>query len=365
MAKRATISLLVMIFICCACSDNPSMIDSEPDSPEPEPEPIPTCEFPNVVQLQSEFASHMRDISFEAAANNLVGTWFGTVNLPSGWNPPNPYNVIVRFFERDSLKVRYSAYNVTDYGSALYYGDDRDSPEKTFELKYVSVDGSFGGDMAVLIVRPLFDQIENLKFYNNYKNLNFDIIHLKQYGPLQFSLSRLPSATTATPYPDQGSNNETCTPPKVIQLGSDLNIRTDLSLAIAKDNLKGTWFATAIAPFIPSSHHLIIKFVDHEGFKLRYSAYNITHNGAALYYGTDDGSADKIFELKSLKDDGSFEGQIGLSSEVGAAPRLDEVRHLWFYNDLENLTFEIWHTNSEEPITLHLFKLPAASQSES
>lgn len=120
----------------------------------------------------------------------MVGTWVGTVHTP--WT--DDYEVEMRFH----ASGRYEAYSRTPENAALYYGADGAQPGKTYFLDDVGLKNTASGTIMVVFPNPEFsnttaDDIEHLDVSPDTSVLTFEVVHLKQYGPLQYKLARVPT----------------------------------------------------------------------------------------------------------------------------------------------------------------------------
>ncbi len=174
--------LLLLIFNSCETSDNAISPRSSESSRISRDRPVVF----KVVSLPENFVDPISAVNLNEIRTNLIGTWFGTVETP--WT--DPYHLVFKFNESNV----YSGYNITNNGyAAFYYGTDADSSAKTMIFKDILADGSVEGEIKILHASGSteIDDINDLRYYNSYQNLRFNIWHNKIYGPIQFSLFKI------------------------------------------------------------------------------------------------------------------------------------------------------------------------------
>ncbi len=118
----------------------------------------------------------------------VVGYYEGTVVTP--WLPP--YRIAMEFREDGTYSARSTE---SDSVPALYYGTDEDGSEKVWELNDVRADGKGKGKITLLfgeVGTTVTNSIEDVALSADGDTLGFSMMHLNQYGPLEFSLVRLP-----------------------------------------------------------------------------------------------------------------------------------------------------------------------------
>ena len=175
-----TYAFVIGIFILFfACSDKKNPIKSKENF-----EPVSSRDY-TIVNLPEAFGTPMTISNLSEAYSNIKGIWFGTVTTP--W--VKPYHVILEFNDNNLFK----SFNITNNGfPSFYYGMDGDTLNKEFAFKNILSDGSIEGKMEIVFSahNTRMDQITDLFFYNNYKNVMFDFWHY-EYGPISFKLYKL------------------------------------------------------------------------------------------------------------------------------------------------------------------------------
>ena len=122
----------------------------------------------------------------------MVGAWTGTATAPSTWNWTK---ATVEFaFDGDGhYHARCIAHDGTDPECvALYYGTDDDSPEKTYAVSAVRPDGKATGDIRVYFFPgdTTDDALNAIDLDPTGQTLSFDLMHLRDYGPIHYALVR-------------------------------------------------------------------------------------------------------------------------------------------------------------------------------
>jgi hypothetical protein len=121
--------------------------------------------------------------------NGIIGTWSGTATTP--W--VDPYAVTFTF---DSYS-HYSDKSLNPDYSALYYGADEDSPLKRYDVTDMQANGDAKGtiDIVFMIDGPpgssTLDTLEGIRLSADGDRLQFYVMHLGTYGPLQYELQRV------------------------------------------------------------------------------------------------------------------------------------------------------------------------------
>ncbi len=118
----------------------------------------------------------------------IIGTWTGTVTTPF-WPT---YHATITF---DSYS-HYAAKAAPDGNgvSALYYGDDGDSPDRRYDITDIQANGDAKGTIDVC-----FDvsgcnnlsSMEAIKLSADLSRLSFYIMYRYESGPLQYDLTRV------------------------------------------------------------------------------------------------------------------------------------------------------------------------------
>ena len=113
----------------------------------------------------------------------IVGSWTGTVRSP--WEPV--HNVTFAF----TADGHYSAH-CQGGCVALYYGDDGDSPSKTYRLLDVNTAGEVSGEIEIYYGSPSTDrdQLLHVVLSADGNTLSFEMWHALTYGPVSFTLHR-------------------------------------------------------------------------------------------------------------------------------------------------------------------------------
>lgn len=171
------LGLFILFF---ACSDNKNPTKSKEDNFES----VSHIDY-TVVELPDSFGTPIAISNLSEAYSNIKGIWFGTVTTP--WI--KPYHVILEFNDNNL----YKSFNITNNGHpSFYYGVDGDTLNKEFVFKNILSDGSIEGNMEIVFSAndTRMDQITDLYFYNNYKDVKFDFWH-GEFGPVSFKLYRL------------------------------------------------------------------------------------------------------------------------------------------------------------------------------
>jgi hypothetical protein len=117
--------------------------------------------------------------------NGLIGTWTGTATTP--WVPT--YHVTFTF---DSY-THYASRALDGGGTpALYYGSDQDSPLKQYDITDVQANGDALGTIDIYFGESgtTRDSLQSIQLSADLSRLKFSVMHLDQYGPLQYDLQR-------------------------------------------------------------------------------------------------------------------------------------------------------------------------------
>jgi hypothetical protein len=117
--------------------------------------------------------------------NGLIGTWTGTATTP--WT--SSYRVTFIFDSYTHYASRSLDGNST---SALYYGSDQDSPLKQYEVTDVQANGDAVGTIDIYFgdSSTTRDSLQSIQLSTDLSRLKFSVMHLDQYGPLQYDLQR-------------------------------------------------------------------------------------------------------------------------------------------------------------------------------
>ncbi len=120
---------------------------------------------------------------------NFIGRWQGTATSP--W--VDPYAVEIEFFENN----QYSAQTTDGSGTtAFYYGSDEDHPSKICKIKSFGMarSGELTADADIYIYFSpnsiVLDELQDIKFVNDYDHLQFRFIHNGRNGPILYDLER-------------------------------------------------------------------------------------------------------------------------------------------------------------------------------
>jgi hypothetical protein len=120
-----------------------------------------------------------------SSQNLMVGKWQGIVTTP--WVAP--YKVKMEFFNNG----QYSAKNIDSVIKlpALYYGTDKDSTIKTYEVISLDARGA-NGRIVVLFEQgtKTIDDLKAINLSNNNDSLKFELWHSGIYGPVKYRLGR-------------------------------------------------------------------------------------------------------------------------------------------------------------------------------
>jgi hypothetical protein len=177
---KKTIFILSVLVFLGSCKDSNSPSYSNDDNKIAE-----NPEY-TVIDLGHDFGPYIEISDLSEINQKLKGTWFGTVETP--WI--DPYHIVFKYYEGNI----YSCYNITNNGiPGFYYGTDQDSSIKQIRMKNMLTDGSCEGEITILFgpCSSNIDQIKDLKFYNDYRNLTFSIWHHNVYGPLRVFLYKI------------------------------------------------------------------------------------------------------------------------------------------------------------------------------
>ena len=137
------------------------------------------------------------DAALARFQTGVVGSWLGTATTPTGWSWARA-TVEFTFFCDGHYHARCLASEGgfdPEYCVALYSGTDDDNPQKTYEIYDVRSDGKATGYIVVyfdLTNTTTRDDLEALDLAAAGDRLAFDLIHLSQYGPIQYELQRAP-----------------------------------------------------------------------------------------------------------------------------------------------------------------------------
>lgn len=117
-----------------------------------------------------------------ALRQNILGTWIGTMKTP--WSGTADCKVFFTF-NGDT----YSARSIDGTCTALYYGSDDDSPEKTYFLDDITAAGEGQGDITIWFGPGNTNQgvIRRIALGGN--GLTFQIFK-GDYGPFEYSMFR-------------------------------------------------------------------------------------------------------------------------------------------------------------------------------
>lgn len=127
-------------------------------------------------------------------------------------------------------------------------------------------------------------------------------------------------------------------------------------LAEIRKGMLGSWKGTVTTPWV--APYTVDMELRGDG---TYSARNLTPDPdfrvPALYYGTDEDQANKVWLIDDLKANGDATGEIHVSFGEGNAVR-DEIRHLRVSADGSRLSFEMWHFGTYGPVAFELTRAP-------
>lgn len=120
---------------------------------------------------------------------SILGEWRGCVSTP--WMPKYLISILFKEDGTYSSTLLKHPPNITP-GSALYYGTDKDSSEKTFAI--TGFDTNINTGMGNLVVyfdtgTKVTQGLPDIKVMGN--KLSFSYYHFNQYGPLKFELVRV------------------------------------------------------------------------------------------------------------------------------------------------------------------------------
>jgi len=125
----------------------------------------------------------------------IVGHWMGTATTPVGWDWSDG-TVEFAFYCDGHYQSRCAAAGgrAPESCVALYYGTDADDPLKTYEINDVRADGKAMGDIVIFfgMTDVTNDHLEAIALDAGASTLAFDLIHLRQYGPVHYQLDRQP-----------------------------------------------------------------------------------------------------------------------------------------------------------------------------
>jgi hypothetical protein len=115
----------------------------------------------------------------------MLGDWSGTATNP--WS--GTYPVLFTF----DNTYHYSCRSLDPKWTALYYGTDEDSPNKTYSTGGVNLDGSVGGTITIVFEagNTVENKLDNISVSSDLKHLTFSFKHFGDYGPLQYDLQRV------------------------------------------------------------------------------------------------------------------------------------------------------------------------------
>jgi hypothetical protein len=156
-----------------------------------------------------------------------------------------------------------------------------------------------------------------------------------------------PALPTATPWPtpSQGTDaEEACVGFEF----ADGPITVE-SLGELRDSIVGTWSGCVTTPWV-QPYWVTITFRD-DG---TYSSYALAGSALpALYYGSDEDSPEKVYEINDLQDDMDGVGQIDIFFWAGNVNRGDLRNIALMGNKLE---FEFFHRSEYGPLTYQLYR---------
>jgi len=124
--------------------------------------------------------------SFADLRDGVVGTWEGCVTTP--WTPM--YWISATFRDDGTYSASSSEILDGDNMIAMYYGTDADSSLKKYAINDLQASNLGLGQIDVVfdqnnVVR---DELRNIRLMGS--NLEFELFHLTQYGPITFQLRR-------------------------------------------------------------------------------------------------------------------------------------------------------------------------------
>jgi hypothetical protein len=108
------------------------------------------------------------------------------------------------------------------------------------------------------------------------------------------------------------------------------------ALAAIKNGVVGNWKGMVATPWVPP--YAVVLRLAADG---HYSAHCLQAECIALYWGADDDSPEKTYDVQDLRADGKATGEIAIWFFPGDTNR-GEVRSLQLGADGSTLTFEVW-----------------------
>jgi hypothetical protein len=131
---------------------------------------------------------------------------------------------------------------------------------------------------------------------------------------------------------------------------ADVTIR---SLAELQDGLLGTWAGCVTTPWVPP-YWITITFRDDGTYSGVAQLNQLGDWQPAFYYGTDEDSPEKRYELNDLQDSLKGIGQIDIFFWEGNTSRGD-LRNIKLMGD--QLEFEFFHGGQYGPLTYRVYRL--------
>jgi len=125
--------------------------------------------------------------TLDALEDGMIGSWIGCVTTP--WVPPYWVDLT---FRSDGTYSAVSTEVLDEWEMiAMYYGTDRDKPNKRWALTDIDDSGSGVGRIEIAWddhdhTNP--DELRNVELMGD--QLRFELIHLGEYGPVTFEVHR-------------------------------------------------------------------------------------------------------------------------------------------------------------------------------
>jgi hypothetical protein len=131
-----------------------------------------------------------------------------------------------------------------------------------------------------------------------------------------------------------------------------VTIRT---LAELQSGFQGTWIGCVTTPWEPR-YWVTIRFRDDGTYSAASQANQLGNWQPAFYYGTDEDSPAKLYELNDLQDSLKGIGQIDIVFSADSVNR-GELRNIKLMGD--QLEFEFFHRGEYGPLTYRLYRFEA------
>jgi hypothetical protein len=286
----------------------------------------------------------------------MVGTWDGVQSNPWTGNYQGGQSQfqVQLAFRADGTYSGHCA-DASCPSAVFYYGSDDDSSAKRYQLLNMNDDGTArgeltlldwpGGDLDAVAVSPDLQRL-TFEFWDD------------GYGPVIFDLTRAPSQG-GDGAAGQGSAGGTDGGQAG---GAGACLAPGQALARIQAAVVGTWDGVQTNPWSYETGRSEV----HVELAFRADGTYSGHCAEAscpmpvFYWGTDDDSPGKRYQLIGMNDNGTARGGMTLLYGWGLGPE-DDLDAVAVSSDSQHLTFEFWSTDAHGrlgPIAFDLTRVP-------